>query len=118
MFQDYHNIYLNTDNLLLTDVFENFRNTCYKTYGLDPAENFTLPGLSSCALLKHSGIKLDLIQDPEMLLMVEKGIRGGVSTISHRHAKANNPYLPETYVRVNLTVTLYIWMPTTYMVGL
>jgi hypothetical protein len=96
-FRNDHNIYLKSDVLLLADVFENFRDTCYKTYGLDPAKNFTLPGLSWCALLKHSEIKLDLIQDADMLLMVEKGIRGGVSTISHRHAKANNPYLPETY---------------------
>ena len=96
-FKDYHNLYLKSDTLLLADVFENFRDTCFKTYDLDPAHYYTAPGLSWSALLKHTNIKLDLLQDPDMLLMVESGIRGGVSTISHRYAKANNPYLPESY---------------------
>jgi hypothetical protein len=96
-FRDYHMIYLQTDTILLSDVFENFRDMCLEAYKLDPAHYYTSPGLSWSALLKHSRVSLDLIQDPDMLLMVERGIRGGVSTISHRHAKANNPYLPETY---------------------
>ena len=96
-FRDYHNIYLKTDTILLADVFENFRNICLQTYSLDPVHYYTAPGLSWSALLKYSKIKLDLIQDPDMLLMIERGIRGGVSTITHRHAQANNPYLPETY---------------------
>jgi hypothetical protein len=66
-------------------------------YKLDPAHYYTAPGLSWDALLKHSGTTLEIIRDPDMHLMVERGIRGGVSTISHRHAKANNPYIPETY---------------------
>jgi hypothetical protein len=68
-----------------------------KTYKLDPVHFYTSPGLSWNALLKHSKVSLDIIQDPDILLMVESGIRGGVSTITHRHAVANNPYLPKTY---------------------
>jgi hypothetical protein len=60
-FKDYHNLYLKSDTLLLADVFESFRYTCFSTYGLDPAHYFTAPGLSWTALLKHSEIKLDLI---------------------------------------------------------
>ena len=53
------------------------------------------------ALLKSTKVKLDLLTDPDMLLMVEKGIRGGISTITHRYAKANNPYIQETYDKNN-----------------
>lgn len=97
IFKDYHMLYLQTDVLLLADVFENFRVTCIDTYNLDPAHYYTAPGLSWDALLKHTKIELDLIQDLDMLLFIEKGIRGGISTITHRYAKANNPYIPETY---------------------
>src|ERR1700755_45852 len=84
-------LYLKSDTLLLADVFENFRTTCLDTYKLDPARYFTSPGLSWDALLKETKVKLDLLKDPDMLLLIEKGIRGGISTITHRYAKANNP---------------------------
>ena len=96
-FKDYHMLYLQSDTLLLADVFENFRKTCITTYNLDPVHYYTAPGLSWDALLKQTNVKLDLIQDPDMLLFIEKGIRGGISTITHRYAKANNPYIPKTY---------------------
>ena len=96
-FRDYHMLYLKSDTLLLADVFENFRTTCLDTYKLDPARYFTSPGLSWDALLKETKVKLDLLKDPDMLLMIEKGIRGGISTITHRYAKANNPYIQESY---------------------
>ena len=96
-FKDYHMLYLQSDTLLLGDVFENFRTTCLDTYKLDPARYFTYPGLSWDALLKETKVKLDLLKDPDMLLMIEKGIRGGISTITHRYAKANNPYIQESY---------------------
>jgi hypothetical protein len=44
--------------------------------------------------LKHSGVQLQLISDPEIFLFPENSIRGGVSTVSHRYATANNPRLP------------------------
>ncbi len=96
-FKDYHMLYLQSDALLLADIFEKFRNICINMYGLDPVHYFTTPGLSWDALLKTTVIKLDLNQDPDMLLMIEKGIHGWISTVTHIYGKANNPYIPETY---------------------
>ena len=95
--RDYHDLYLESDVLLLADVFENFRNVCLKNYKLDPAWYYTSPGLTWDAALKMTGIELELLTDPDMLLMIEKGIRGGVSMISKRHGKANNKYMGEEY---------------------
>ena len=86
--KDYHNHYLISDVLLLADVFENFRRMALVTYGLDPVHYYSLPGLSWDAMLKYTGVELDLITDMDMYQMVEKGIRGGISQISHRFATA------------------------------
>ena len=94
---EYHDLYLKTDVLLLADVFEEFRNICMENYSLDPAWYYTSPGLSWDALLKHSKVKLELLTDPDMLLMFEKGIRGGISMISNRHGRANNKYMKEKF---------------------
>ena len=94
---EYHDLYLKSDVLLLADVFEEFRNVCMENYSLDPAWYYTSPGLSWDALLKHSGVKLELLTDPDILLLFEKGIRGGISMISNRFGKANNKFKGEKY---------------------
>ena len=93
--KEYHDLYLKTDVLLLADCFENFREKCLEFYQLDPAHFFTTPGLSWCAALKMTDITLELISDIDMHLMVEKGVRGGVSTIVNRYCVANNKYMTE-----------------------
>ena len=90
---EYHDLYLLTDVLILTDVFENFRVTCLKNYALDPAHYVSSPGLSWDAMLKMTDIRLELLTDVDMHQFIERGIRGGISVITHRHAKANNPYI-------------------------
>ena len=89
---DFHDLYLKTDVLLLADVMENFRKLCEKHYGLDPAHFFTVPGMAWDAMLKMTEIKRELLEDVDMLLMIEKGIRGGISNAFKRFAKANNKF--------------------------
>ena len=95
--EDYRNLYNQVDVLLLADVFENFRDICIKNYILDPAHYYTVPGLAWDAALKLTEVKLESLSDPDMLLMVEKGIRGGISMISNRYGKANNKYMGDRF---------------------
>ena len=90
---EYHDLYVQSDTLLLADVFENFRNMRIKVYELDPAHFLSLPGLAWQAYLKKTNVKLELLTDYDMLLMVEEGIRGGICNLIHRYAKANNKYM-------------------------
>ena len=85
---------MKTDVALLANVFENFRNLCEEQYGLDPALYYTSPGLSWDALFKKTEVELELFTDYEMHLFVERGMRGGISMVSKRYAKANNQYVP------------------------
>ena len=101
-FKDYHELYNETDVLLLADVFENFRDLCLKIYGLDPVYYFTAPGLAWDACLKMTDIDLELLSDPDMLLMFEKGIRRGISMISNRYGEANNKYMSKGFNRNKL----------------
>ena len=72
---EYHDLYVQSDTLLLGEVFENFRNMCLEIYELDPAKFLSAPGLAWQAALKKTKVKLDFLTDIDMLLMVEKGIR-------------------------------------------
>ncbi len=113
---DYCDLYNRTDVLLLADVFENFRKTCMKQYGLDPAQYYTSPGLSWDALLKKTGVELELLTDYDQHLFIEKGMRGGISMVSKRYAKANNPRVegydprkPNSYIQYLDANNLYGW---------
>ena len=89
----FHDLYVQSDALLLADVFENFRDMCLKEYELDPSHFLSLPGLAWQACLKKTNVELELLTDYDMLLMVEEGIRGGICHSIHRYAKANNKYM-------------------------
>ncbi len=93
--RDYHDLYLKTDVLLLADVMTEFRKTCKKAYGLEAFHYYTSPGLAWDAMLKHTEVELDLLSDTDMYQMVEKGIRGGVSSIMKRYSKANHKHLDD-----------------------
>ena len=92
---EYHDLYLKTDTILLANVFESSRSVCMENYGLDPAHFYTAPGLAWKACLKKTRIRLELLVDPDMLLMFKRGIRGGITQSVHRWAAANNPYMEE-----------------------
>ena len=118
---DYHDHYLKKDVLLSVDVFEKFIATCLKFYGLDPYHYFSSPRLSWDAMLKMTGIKLEKISAIHKYLFIEKGLRGGISYIAKRYAKANNKYINDydpkkpsifiSYLDIN---NLYGWAISKY----
>ena len=119
---EYHDLYLQSDILLLTDVFENFRKTCLEYYKLDPCHYFTSPGLSWDAMLKMTDIKLELMTDVDMFQFIEKGLRGGISYIANRYGKANNKYMkdykkdkPSKYIMYLDANNLYGWAMSQYL---
>ena len=108
-FCEYHDLYMKLDVLLLADIFEIFRSLCLKNYGIDPWWYFTAPGLAD--------VKLELVNDVDMLLKIEKGIRGGVSMIPKRYAKANNKSMKDfnleeesKFIQYLDTNNLYGWV--------
>ena len=114
---DYHDLYLRTDVALLANVYEAFRDTCLKHYKLDPAHFYTSPGLAWKVCLKCTGIRLELLTDPDMLLMFERGIRGGITQAVRKYASANNKYMGDkfdpksesSYLQYLDTNNLYGW---------
>ena len=119
---EYHDLYLKSDVLLLTDVFENFRKTCIQYYKLDPCHYFTSPGLSWDAMLKMTDIKLELMVEIDMFQFIEKGMRGGISYIANRYGKANNKYMkeydektPSKYIMYLDANNLYGWAMSQYL---
>ena len=90
---EYHDLYVQLDTALLADVLESFRDKCLEIYKLDPAYFLTAPGLAWWACLKKTEVELELLTDNNMLMMFEKGIRGGMCQATYRYAKANNKYM-------------------------
>ena len=114
---EYHDLYVQSDTLLLEDVFQNFRNMCLEKYELDPTYFVSAPGLAWQACLKKTRVKLELITDSDMILMIEKGISGGgICQATHRYAKANNKYMKNydkniesSYIKYLDANNLYGW---------
>ena len=114
---DYHDLYLRTDVVLLANVYEAFRDTCLKHYKLDPAHFYTSPGLAWKACLKCTRIRLELLTDPDMLVMFERGIRGGITQAVRKYTSANNKYMGDrfdpksesSYLQYLDTNNLYGW---------
>lgn len=107
-FQDYHDLYLDRDVFLLTDVILANRDLLYKEYKLDMMWYQGLPGFALDAMLLSTGVTIPLFKSDQkdMYNFVEK-VRGGISTVSHRYARANNktlgehnydPNQPESYI--------------------
>ena len=114
---EYHDLFVQSDTLLLADVFENFRDICLKEYELDPAHFLSLPGLAWQACLKKINIELELLIDYDMILVVEEGIRGAICHSIHRYAKANNKYMKNynndeesSYIQYFDANNLYGWV--------
>ena len=110
-------MYVQSDTLWLADVFENFRSMCLKIYELDPAKFLSAPGLTWQAALKKTKVKVDLLSDIDMLLMVQKGIRGGICHCIYQYAKANNKYMKDydknkekSYIQYWDVNNLYGWV--------
>ena len=94
---DYHDLHLRTDVVLLANVYEAFRDTCLKHYKLDPAHFYISPGLACKACLKCTGIKLELLTNPDMLLMFEREIKAGITQAVRKYALANNKYMGDRF---------------------
>ena len=105
---EYQDLYVQSDTLLLADVLENFRNKCNEIYELNPAHFLSAPGLSWQACLKKTGVKLELLKNNDMLMMVEKGIRGRICHAIHRYAKANNNYMKNYDKNIELSYFVYL----------
>ena len=87
---EYHDLFVQCDIFLLA---ENFRNKCIEIYKLDPAHFLFAPGLACQACLKMAKVELELLTDIDMLLIIEKGSRGGIGQSIHRYSNANNKYM-------------------------
>ena len=92
-----HDLYMETDTLLLADVFQSYRKVILKNYGLDPIHFYTAPSLSWSAGLKVTNIKLEIPSDIDMHMFFDRGLRGGISMVAHPYARANNSYMKEHY---------------------
>ena len=111
---DYHAHYLKKDVLLIADVFEKFIDTCLKYYELDPCHYFSSIGLSWDVMLKMTSVKLEEISDIDKCLFIEKGLKGKISYIAKRYAKANKKYMNDYDPKKPSTFITYLDMNNLY----
>ena len=109
-------MYAQSDTLLLTDIFKNFRDKRLKIYEIDSARFTTATTLLWQAALKKSKVKLHLLTDTVMLLMLEKCIRGEICHAIQRYEKDNNKYIKDyheniesSYLKYRDVNNLYEW---------
>ena len=86
-------MYLKSNTLLLADVFENCKKICLEIYELDPTKFLLAPRLAWQAVFKKTKVKSELLTDIDMILMVEKGIRGGLCHSINIYEKVNNEHM-------------------------
>lgn len=98
-FSDCYDVYLITEVLLLSDVFESFRDITLQDYCIHPCYFHSLPGFAWNAMLKVTGVLLQLLKNIFQHLFVESGNRGGVVMVFNRQAVANNPLVSDRYER-------------------
>ena len=108
---------ISTSVVLLVNIFEAFRDTCLKHYSLDPVHFYMAPRLAWKVCLKKTGVRLELLMDPDMLLMFERGIRGGITRAVHRYASANNKYMGDLYDPIKNPAIFNTSTPAISMVG-
>ena len=105
---DYHDLYVQSDTLLLPEIFENFEKKCIEMFELNPAHFLSAPGLAWQACLKNKGVESEFFTNIDMLLMIEKGIRCRMSQEIHRYAKANNKYMKNYNKNIKLSYLIYL----------
>ena len=86
---------MQSNTLLLADVFENFQNICLEICEVDTAKFLSAPGLVWQAALKTTNVKLDLLFNMDVLLMVGNGARRGICHPIFQYTKANNKYIKD-----------------------
>ena len=116
--KQYHDTYLTTDVHILADVMTEFSRVCIRDYGLDPKHYVSLPGFSWDSMMRMVKSEVHLLTDPEMHLFIESSIRGGVATISQRHAVSNNPYLHAEHYDLSKEHSYIIYTDANNLYGL
>ncbi|CAG8625073.1 9444_t:CDS:1, partial [Paraglomus occultum] len=120
---EYHDLYLKTDVLVLTDIWTKFRETSMKYYKLDPSHYVSAPALSWDAMLKMTGVEIELFTEMAMHDFTEKAKRGGIAMACHRYFKANNPKMgkdfdptqPTTWISYVDANNLYGWAMSQFL---
>ena len=93
--EEYYDLYVQRNTLLLANTSENFRDMCLKLYEIHPDCFLSPPGLAWQAAFKKTKLKLDLLTDIDILLMVKEGIRGGICHSVYKYAESNDKYMKD-----------------------